>query len=48
MELGNPFEIVVHHFLIRGITGLSYWDEFPMVSAIVCINYTLDKTYDES
>ena len=37
MGLGNPLEVVVHHLLIRGMTGLGYWDEFLMVSALVCI-----------
>ena len=37
MGLGNPLEVVVHYLLIGGIVGLSYRDEFPMVSALVCI-----------
>ena len=37
MSLGNPLEIVVHYLLIRGIVGLGYRDEFPMVSALVCM-----------
>ena len=37
MGLGNPLEVVVHHLLIGGMTGLGYWDEFPMVSALVCM-----------
>ena len=37
MSLGNPLEIVVHYLLILGIVGLSYRDEFPMVSALVCM-----------
>ena len=37
MGLGNPLEVVVHHLLIRGMTDLGYWDEFLMVSALVCI-----------
>ena len=37
MGLGNLLEIVVHHLLIGGMTGLNYQDEFPMVSALVCI-----------
>ena len=36
MGLGNPLEVVVHHLLIRGMASLSYWDGFPMVSALVC------------
>ena len=34
MDLGNPFEVVVHYLLIRGITGLDHHDEIPMVSAL--------------
>ena len=37
MSLGNPLEVVVHHLLIKGMTGLGYWDKFPMVSALVCV-----------
>ena len=37
MGLGNPLEAVVHHLLIGWMVGLGYWDEFPMVSAIVCM-----------
>ena len=37
MGLGNPLEVVVHHLLIRGMVGLSYWDVLPMVSALVCM-----------
>ena len=48
MGLGNPLEVVVHHLLIRGMVGLRYRDEFPMVSTLLCMIYTLDKTYDES
>ena len=35
--LGNPLEVVVHNLLIRRMDDLSYWDEFPMVSALVCM-----------
>ena len=35
--MGNPLEVVVHYFLIRETVGLSYWDEFLMVSALVCM-----------
>ena len=35
--LGNPLEVVGHHLLIGGMTGLDYWNEFPMVSALVYI-----------
>ena len=37
MSLGNTLEIAVHYLLIRGMVGLGYWDEFPMVSALVCM-----------
>ena len=37
MGLGNPLEVVVHHFLIGGMIGLGYQDGFPMVSALVRI-----------
>ena len=37
MDLGNPFEVVVHYLLIRGIVSLDYWDRFPMVSVLVCM-----------
>ena len=37
MGLGNPLEIVVHYLLIKGIVGLGYQDEFPIVSALVCM-----------
>ena len=37
MGLGNPLEIVMHHLLIEGMTSLSYWDGFPMVSALMCM-----------
>ena len=39
MDLGNLLEVVVHHLLIGGMTGLSYQDAFPMVSALVCITH---------
>ena len=37
MVLDNPLKIVVHHFLIRGMNGLGYWNEFSMVSALICM-----------
>ena len=37
MNLSNPLKVVVHHLLIGRMTNLSYWDEFPMVSALVCM-----------
>ena len=35
MALSNPFETIVHHLLIEGITYLSHQDGFPMVSVLV-------------
>ena len=35
MGLGNLLDVVLHHLLIRGLAGLGYWDEFPMMSALV-------------
>ena len=35
--LGNPLEVVVYHLLIEGMTSLGYWDEFPMVSVLMCM-----------
>ena len=37
MDLGNPFEVVVHHLLIGGMTDLGHQDKVIMVSALVCI-----------
>ena len=37
MGLGNPLEVVVYLLLIGGMTGLGYWNGFPLVSALVCI-----------
>ena len=37
INLGNPFEIVVHYLLIRGMTCLDQQDEFPMMSVVVCM-----------
>ena len=36
MNLDNLFEVVVYHILIGRMIGLNYWDEFPMMSALVC------------
>ena len=47
MVLGNPLEVVVHHFLFGGMTGFGYRDGFPIVRALVCIVYTLDRIYGE-
>ena len=35
MGLGNPLEVVVYHFLIGGMIGLNYSNDFPMVNALV-------------
>ena len=37
MGLSNPLEVVVHHILIGGMTGLDYLNKFPMVSVLVCM-----------
>ena len=37
MSLGNPLEVVVHHFLIGGMTSLGYRDGFPIMSVLVCM-----------
>ena len=37
MGLRNPLEVVVHHFLIGGMIGLDYRDEFSMESALMCM-----------
>ena len=35
MDLGNPFEIVVHYLLIEGIKSLSHQDKILMVSVLM-------------
>lgn len=46
IDLGNPFEIVVHYLLIGGMISLAYRDEVSMVSVLVYIySYTLDRTH---
>ena len=37
IDLGNPLEVIVHHLLIGGMTGLGYWDGFPIMSALMCM-----------
>ena len=37
MGLGNPLEVIVHHFLIGGMVSLGYRDGLLMVSALVCM-----------
>ena len=48
MELGNLFETIVHHLLIRVMTILCHWDRVPIMSTLVCMVYTLDMTYTMS
>ena len=48
MNLDNTFETIVHYILIEWMTSLSHQNWVPIVSALMCINYTLDGTYDES
>ena len=47
MNLGNLFEVVVYYLLIKGMISLGQRDVVPMMSALVFIDYILDKTYDE-
>ena len=35
MDLGNPFEIVVHYFLIEGMKSLGHQDMILMVSVLM-------------
>ena len=37
MGLGNPLKVIVHYLLIGRMIGHNCWDEFPMVSALVCL-----------
>ena len=37
LYLGNPFEVVVPHFLIGGMVGLGHRDAVPIVSTLVCM-----------
>ena len=37
MDLGNSFEVVVHHILIGGMFGFRCRDEVPIMSALVCM-----------
>ena len=37
ISLGNLLEVVVHHLLIEEMVGFGYRDEFPMVSALMCM-----------
>ena len=35
MDLGNPFEVVVHYLLIGEMTGLDQQNDIPIVSVLV-------------
>ena len=48
MNLDNSFETIVYYILIEWIISLSHHNWVLTVSALMCINYTLDGTYDES
>ena len=37
MNSNNPFEVVVHYFLIGGMFGLDNLNEFLMMSVVVCM-----------
>ena len=37
IDLGNPFKVVVHYLLIRGMTDFGHRNGVPMVSILVCI-----------
>nr|CAN71268.1 hypothetical protein VITISV_034624 [Vitis vinifera] len=44
---GYSLEVVVHYILIGGMTGLSYWDGFPMVGAPVwMVAYWIGPIWD--
>ena len=40
MDLGNPFEIIVHYLQIGYMTYLGYRDGFSIVSALVYVMHT--------
>ena len=46
MDLSNPFEVMVDYLLIEGMTCLGHWDDFLIVSILVHMVYTLNKTHD--
>ena len=49
INLDNLLEVIVHHFLIRGMVGLSHWDVVSIVSVLVCmVTHALDVIYSES
>ena len=37
MDLGNPVETIMYYFLIGGMTCLDRQNEFPIISALVCM-----------
>ena len=37
MDLDNSLEVVVYYILIKGMVGLDHRDEFPLMSALVCM-----------
>ena len=37
MNLGNSFEVIVHHLLIGEMVDLDHRDEVPMASTILCM-----------
>ena len=47
MGLDNPLEFILHYLLIGGMIGIDYRDMLPMVSANVCVVFTLYRTYGE-
>ena len=38
MDLDNLFKGVIHYLLFGGMTYLGYQDEFPIVSAFMCMS----------
>ena len=37
IDLNNPFEIVVHHLLIGGMTSFSHLDGVSIISVLICM-----------
>ena len=35
MDLGNPFEVIIHYLLIERMISLGHWDRVPMVNALI-------------
>ena len=40
MDLSNPIKTIVYYLLIGGMTCLSHYDKFPMVSVLVYVIHT--------